>query len=58
MKRTSIITVFVALAACAAAYVPRAGRAGCIARNYEQVGEFFSYYFFDRHMKLVTAFTS
>ena len=41
-----------------AAYVLRVGAAGYVAWNYEQVGEFFSYYVFDRNMKVLSAFMS
>lgn len=41
-----------------AAYVLRIGDAGYVAWNYEQVGEFFSYYVFDRQMKLISTFMS
>jgi hypothetical protein len=41
-----------------AAYVLRVGGERYVAWNYEKVGEFFSYYVFDRNMKLITAFMS
>ena len=39
-----------------AAYVLRVGGAGYVAWNHEQAGEFFSYYVFDRNMKMLSAF--
>ena len=41
-----------------AAYVLRLDGAGYVVWNNEQVGEFFSYYVFDRDMTLLTAFMS
>jgi len=41
-----------------AAYVLRVGTDRYVAWNYEQVGEFFAYYVFDRQMKLVASFMS